>query len=86
MSAETAAAMAEGVRARLGADVGVGVTGVAGPGGATTEKPVGLVYVHAAGPTARSRTSSTFRGDRETVRERATATALHLVRKLVTDA
>ena len=50
VSAETAAAMAEGARARLGADVAVSVTGVAGPGGGTPEKPVGLVYLHAEGP------------------------------------
>ena len=48
VSAETAKAMAEGVRERLGADVGVAVTGVAGPDGGTAEKPVGLVFVHAS--------------------------------------
>src|SRR5581483_9783961 len=46
VSAEVAAAMAAGVRARLGADVGLAVTGVAGPAGGTPEKPVGLVYLH----------------------------------------
>ena len=85
VSAETAAAMAEGVRARLGADVGVAVTGVAGPGGGTAEKPVGLVYVHAAGPNGGLADESAYGGDRETVRRRATASALHLVRKLVTE-
>ena len=52
VSAEIAGAMAAGVRARLGADVGVAVTGVAGPGGGTEEKPVGLVFFHVSAPNA----------------------------------
>ena len=48
VSAEVAEALAEGARAKLGADVGVGVTGVAGPGGGTEEKPVGLVWLSVA--------------------------------------
>jgi nicotinamide-nucleotide amidase len=85
VSAETAAAMAAGARERLGADVGVGVTGVAGPDGGTATKPVGLVYVHAAGPGGELAVESSYGSDRETVRRRATAVALHLVRKLVTE-
>ncbi len=50
VSAQVAVAMAEGVRARLGASLGVGVTGIAGPGGGSPAKPVGLVYVAVAGP------------------------------------
>ncbi len=80
VSPETAAAMADGVRERLHADVGVAVTGIAGPGGGTPEKPVGLVYVHAAGPGgARRAAELNFPGDRETIRSRATVAALHLV-------
>jgi nicotinamide-nucleotide amidase len=85
VSAEAAAAMAEGVRGRLGADVGVAVTGIAGPAGGTAEKPVGLVYVHAAGPNGGLAADFSFGGDRETVRRRATVTALHLMRRLVTE-
>ena len=84
VSAETAEAMAEGMRRRLGADVAVSVTGVAGPGGGTLEKPVGLVYVHAAEPDARETVELSIPGDREAVRARATVAALHAVRRLLT--
>jgi nicotinamide-nucleotide amidase len=84
VSAETAAALAAGVRERLGADVGVGVTGVAGPGGGTPEKPVGLVHLHASGPGGELRRRLDFPGDRETIRGRAAVAALHLVHALVT--
>jgi nicotinamide-nucleotide amidase len=83
VSAEVARAMAHGVRERLGSDVGVAVTGVAGPDGGTPEKPVGLVFVHAAGPDGEEARRSDLPGDREMVRGRATAAALHLVRKLL---
>ena len=85
VSAETAAAMAQGARARLGADVAVSVTGVAGPGGGTAEKPVGLVFLHAAGPQGERMLRLDFPGDRDTIRGRATVAALHLVRRLVTE-
>ena len=84
VSAEVAQAMAEGARARLGADVAVATTGVAGPGGGTPEKPVGLVYVHASAPWGERARRLDLPGDRETVRLRATTAALHLVRTLVT--
>jgi nicotinamide-nucleotide amidase len=84
VSAETAAAMAAGARARLGADVAVAVTGVAGPGGGTPEKPVGLVYVHAEGPEGGEGLEFALPGDRATVRLRATVMALHLVRRVLT--
>lgn len=85
VSAETAAAMAEGARRRLDADVAVSVTGIAGPDGGTPEKPVGLVYLHAAGPDGERTLRLELPGDRETVRLRATTAALHLVRRLVTE-
>jgi nicotinamide-nucleotide amidase len=84
VSAETAAAMAAGVRERLGADLAVAVTGIAGPGGGTEEKPVGLVYLHAEGPEGGRGVEFQFAGDRESIRRRAAVTALHLVRRLLT--
>jgi nicotinamide-nucleotide amidase len=84
VSAEAAAAMSRGARERLGADVAVSVTGIAGPDGGTPEKPVGLVHFHAAGPDGERALQLEVPGDRETVRRRATATALHLVRRLLT--
>jgi nicotinamide-nucleotide amidase len=85
VSPEVARAMAQGARERLGADVAVSVTGIAGPGGGTPEKPVGLVYLHAAGPGEDEAAELNFPGDRATIRTRATVGALHLVRKLVSD-
>ena len=83
VSAEAAKAMAEGVRERLRADIGVAVTGVAGPDGGTDDKPVGLVFVHAVGPGGEEARRSELPGDREMIRGRATAAALHLVRRLL---
>jgi nicotinamide-nucleotide amidase len=84
VSPEVAAAMAEGARARLGAEVAVSVTGVAGPDGGTPEKPVGRVYLHAAGPEGALTRMLDLPGEREQVRVRATVTALHLLRALLT--
>ena len=84
VSAETARAMADGARARLGVDVAVAVTGIAGPGGATEDKPVGLVFLHAAGPDGEEARRIDLPGDREMIRGRAAAAALHLVRRLLT--
>ncbi len=84
VSAETAAAMAAGVRRSLEADVGVSVTGVAGPGGGTAEKPVGLVYLHVETPDASQGVELRLPGDRNAVRRRAAASALHLLRRLLT--
>jgi len=83
VSAEAAAAMAFGARERLGTDVAVSVTGIAGPGGGTETKPVGLVYLHAVGPDGNRSADFVLPGDRNTIRRRATATALHLVRRLL---
>ncbi len=79
VSRETALAMARGARARLGVDVAVSVTGIAGPGGGTEEKPVGLVYLCASGPGGERERDFVLPGDRESIRLRATVGALHLV-------
>jgi competence/damage-inducible protein CinA-like protein len=84
VSAETAAAMAAGAMERLGADVAVSVTGVAGPGGGSPDKPVGLVFLHAGGPDGVAARELDFPGDRDAIRSRAAVAALHLLRTLLT--
>jgi nicotinamide-nucleotide amidase len=84
VSEQVAKALAQGARTRLGAEVGVGVTGIAGPGGASAEKPVGLVWLSASGAEGSSLTRSlTLPGGRADVRDRATTVALHLIRRLL---
>ena len=84
VSEEVAVALADGARAALGADVGVGITGIAGPGGATPGKPVGLVWLSVSHRDGRRRTRSvTLPGARGDIRDRATTVALHLVRRLL---
>jgi competence/damage-inducible protein CinA-like protein len=83
VSVEVAEALADGARARLGADVGVGITGIAGPGGGTAEKPVGLVCFSVAGPGGRLTRSMNLPGGRADIRDRSTTVAMHLVRRLL---
>jgi nicotinamide-nucleotide amidase len=86
VSGEVSEALAEGARSQLHADVGVGITGVAGPGGGTEEKPVGLVWFSVAGPgEARLTRSVNLPGGRFDVRDRATTVALHLLRRALLD-
>ncbi len=73
--------MALGVRERLGVDVGIAATGVAGPGGGSEAKPVGLVHLHVSTPDAERGDEFSFPGDREAIRTRATVAALHLARR-----
>jgi nicotinamide-nucleotide amidase len=84
VSAETAAEMSVGAREALGADVAVSTTGIAGPGGGTPQKPVGLVYLDASDPERELGRELNLPGDREAVRRRATAAALHLLREVLT--
>jgi nicotinamide-nucleotide amidase len=84
VSREVAEALAGGARERLAADVGVGITGIAGPGGGTETKPVGLVCFSVAGPSgARLTRELRLPGGRFDVRDRSTTVALHLVRRLL---
>lgn len=81
VSAEVAEAMAQGALAQSRADVAVSATGIAGPGGATPGKPVGLVYLGVCRRDGAPRhLRRVFAGDRETVRRAAVATALGLAR------
>jgi nicotinamide-nucleotide amidase len=82
VSGEVSLALADGARARLGADVGVGITGVAGPGGGSEEKPVGLVWLTVSVDGQEPLTRSVnLPGGRADVRERATTVAMHLIRR-----
>ena len=83
VSAEVARAMAEGARRRFGADVGVGMTGIAGPGGGTADKPVGTVHLAVVAPEAALTRSVVLGGGRDAVRQRTTTLALHLLRQLL---
>jgi nicotinamide-nucleotide amidase len=85
VSEPVAVAMAEGIRARLGSNVGVGVTGIAGPSGGTPQKPVGTVAIAVVAPDASARVRSfAFPGGRAQVKYQATQAALDMVRRLFT--
>jgi nicotinamide-nucleotide amidase len=81
VSEEVARAMAEGTRARAGATFGVATTGIAGPGGGTAERPVGLVHFAVAGPDGVVHFKKVFPGDRAMVRSFAVTTALEMLRR-----
>jgi PncC family amidohydrolase len=76
VSAETAAAMAEGARRLFGADCAVSTTGIAGPTGATRDKPLGLCFASAVAPPGRHLAEDTFAGDRSAVRQSGVVQAL----------
>ncbi|MBI3357613.1 MAG: competence/damage-inducible protein A [Nitrospirae bacterium] len=82
VSQEVAAAMARGIRERAGVSVGLSVTGIAGPGGATNAKPVGLVYVGLdAGPGDAVSKEFRFHGDRSVIKQRSSQAVLDLLRR-----
>ena len=83
VSAQVAVAMAEGARARLGVDVAVAVTGIAGPGGATAAKPVGLTYVAASDGEGSVVRRFAWSGDREANKAASARAAIELLEERV---
>ena len=83
VSEPVASALAEGIRRRMGATIGVGVTGIAGPGGGTPRKPVGTVCLAVAGPEETVVRTSQFTGSRTMIKHYASQTALDMVRRMV---
>ena len=84
VSEQVALQMAAGIRKKLGADIGVSVTGIAGPGGGTPEKPVGLVWIAVHGFEAKARRFHLI-GDRAEIRQRAAQAALEMVRRALSN-
>jgi nicotinamide-nucleotide amidase len=84
VSEQVAKALAEGARQKLGAEIGVGITGIAGPSGGTEEKPVGLVWLCVAAADGKRLTRSVnLPGTRADIRDRTTTVAMHLIRRLL---
>lgn len=83
VSEETAKEMAEGVRRIKNTDIGISVTGIAGPDGGTEEKPVGLVYIGLSTPEETLAQEFIFAGNRQSIRLRASSAALNIIRKYI---
>jgi len=83
VSEETALCMSKGARAAAGADIGIGITGIAGPGGGSKEKPVGLVYLSLCAEGVHKVWRLSLSGNRDVVRERASLYALDAIRRCV---
>ncbi|MBQ1867009.1 nicotinamide-nucleotide amidohydrolase family protein [Selenomonas sp.] len=79
VSAETAGEMAEGIRRVIGTDLGVGITGIAGPGGGTSERPVGLVYIAVAGSRGTRVCENHFHGERKEIKQQSAEKALQMI-------
>jgi nicotinamide-nucleotide amidase len=85
VSKPVAMALAEGVRRNTGASIGLGITGIAGPGGGTVEKPAGLVFIALADERGAQVREFRFPGDRERVRNLSTTAALEMIRRRIRD-
>jgi nicotinamide-nucleotide amidase len=83
VSKPVAQALAEGIRKRTGASIGIGITGIAGPSGGSAEKPVGLVFISLADERGTQIREFRFPGNRERIRHWATQAALELIRRRV---
>ena len=84
VSTEVAEALASGAAARFGADIGIGITGIAGPGGGTDEKPVGTVcFSVCSADGARLTRRARLPGSRSDIRERSTTVTMHLLRRVL---
>ena len=81
VSEAVASALAQGIRARTSATYGLGLTGVAGPGGGTDDKPVGLVWIAVSGPDGTQTRRLDFPGDRAQIRRLAAFAGLEMVRR-----
>ena len=79
VSEEVAIQMASGARKRLGADIGIGITGVAGPSGGTPTKPVGLVYVAVSSRGSSECSRNVFRGSRSSIKDQSVRKALEML-------
>jgi nicotinamide-nucleotide amidase len=86
VSPQVAVALADGARAAFGAEIGIGITGIAGPGGGSEEKPVGTVCLSVAMEGSRWDRTVLLPGDRQTIRERTTTVVMHGLRRLLDEA
>jgi len=84
VSSQTALLMAQGIRATSGADIGVGITGIAGPDGGTDDKPVGTVYVAVDNWDRIQVKHFTFEGGRQQIREQTVKQALEMIQEIIT--
>ena len=83
VSSETAIAMAQGIRDKFASDIGIGITGIAGPDGGSEAKPVGLVYLAIAGPHGVIVEEEHFSGQRGAIKTRAVNSSLDLLRRYI---